>query len=137
MSSLMESMHKPTRDWSRVLRFAIAGGAATAVYLGLGLLLVKVGVALIVSHVAAFSGGFIVSYFGQKYFTFRVRGEHGRTGSRFVMATLFLAAAAAGLTIALRWLGMRPEWVIVTNTVSYPVMSFFVHNAWTFRGRAQ
>lgn len=118
---------------ARAVRFGAVGFAATAVYFFAGMALVETGLHVVAAHVIAFAAGFLVSYFGQKRFTFRIRGRHRDAGPRFAIATAVLVAAAFLLVLALDALGVPPRWTIVANTVFYPMASFLLHNAWTFR----
>lgn len=76
----------------RVLRFGVAGGLAALVHLLMVVLLVeRAGVSPLRANVAGFAVAFLVSYAGQRYFTFAdANNSHGQALPRH------LAVAVAG-----------------------------------------
>lgn len=86
------------------VRFLIAGGAATITYYALAMLLdcfTTFSVMLI--NTIAYGIGFIVSYAGQKYWTFKNHSSHRET------LPLFFAVAAGGflLNSLIVWVGIH------------------------------
>lgn len=120
-----------------VLRFGLVGIAATAAYLGLGLLLIETGfLPLVIGNALAFTAAVLVSYLGHHRFTFRADGEHGFHFPRFVAITVTLFLASNMLLLAaVERFALRPVVGMLLVAVLYPLASFALHNAWTFPAR--
>lgn len=131
----MASSAGVTEFLGRSVRFGIVGIVATAVYFLLGMALVGRGAGALPAHIIALCAGFLVSYLGQKRFTFGIRGRHAAAGWRFVLATAALVAATFLVVFVLEAFGAPARATIIANTVFYPAASFVLHNAWTFRLR--
>jgi putative flippase GtrA len=117
----------------RLVRFGVVGVSCTLLYLGLSLGLVQAGLGLLVSHCAAYLVSLVASYLGHKLLTFQVRGQHGRTGSRFVLVTIVIAGTQFALVALLGETGLTDELVLLVSTVYYPLASFAAHSLYTFR----
>lgn len=121
----------------RGLRFAGVGLAATAIYAAAGYTLLHVGLPVLGAHAGAYVVGLVASYFGQKLFTFGVRGQNRRVGVRFAIATAVLASSQFLLVWALERLGAHDQFVLAVSTVYYPPASFLLHSFWTFRKKPE
>lgn len=117
----------------RTLRFLFVGLAGTAIYAGFAFGLAGAGVQVLWSHSIAYIISILASYFGQKVFTFQIRGNHSRNGPRFVIATIALAVTQFALVAALNVARVPETWTLLASTLFYPPASFMVHTFWTFR----
>ena len=109
------------------------GVFGTALYYVIALGAVSAELSVESAHLVAFGISIVTSYFGQKIFTFRVRGENKRNASRFIVATAFIAAIQLLLVSALGYLGFEPLVLFAISSVYYPIASFVTHSLWTFR----
>lgn len=81
-------------DSKQFIRFLIAGGLATVTYYVLAMLLAYLTTcSVMLVNTIAYGAGFIVSYTGQKYWTFQSRSSHRKT------LPLFFAVAAGGFLL--------------------------------------
>jgi putative flippase GtrA len=123
-----------SRDFAvQTLRFLVAGLAGTAIYAGCAFGLAGAGVSVLWAHSIAYIASILASYFGQKIFTFQIRGDHRRNGPRFVIATIALAATQFALVAGLNAARLPETWTLLASTLFYPPASFLVHTFWTFR----
>ena len=118
----------------RWVRFGLVGAAATAAYFLCGLVFVKIlGLPLLAGNACAYALGFIVSYSGQKRWTFASKGSTGKSLPKFALAQL------AGLclnSIIVDWavrLGAAYEFAMLLATVLVPVAVYFICKLWVFR----
>lgn len=118
---------------ARLVRFVLVGLISTATYFGLTMGLVYAGQPVEIAHIVGYGVSIVVSYLGQKIVTFGIRGQHRRSGARFLVATGGLAATQYGLILALAHSGVDARLVVIFSTLYYPVASFAVHTLWTFR----
>jgi len=118
---------------ARLLRFVLVGLISTGTYFVLTEGLVLTGQPIDIAHLIGYPVSLVVSYIGRKVFTFGVRGQHRRSGPRFLIATAILAATQWGLIQALKSAGLGSTSIVVISAVYYPVASFFLHTLWTFR----
>ena len=118
------------------MRFGIIGVCATGVYYVTALLGLRAQLTVEISHVLAFAVSIVVSYLGQKMFTFRVRGEHRRSAWRFAIATGVIAGTQFLVVLGLQKLALDPAVLFAISSVYYPIASFFVHSFWTFRSKS-
>jgi putative flippase GtrA len=133
----MKSPSQRFGDHARILRFLIVGGTATAVYFGLALAASSAGLAVEISHLIAFAVSIVVSYFGQKLFTFRVQGEHARNVTRFAIATAGISTLQFLLVAGLNAVRIDRVLIFLASSAFYPAASFLVHSYWTFRQPAK
>lgn len=117
----------------RTVRFAVVGVTCSAIYVGITLAALNMGASLMVAHIVGYAISIVCSYLGQKIFTFRVRRQHMRSGSRFLIATACVAAAQYVLVLALGYTQLSPEFIVIISALFYPAASFTVHTFWTFR----
>ena len=118
---------------AQILRFLVVGGTATSVYFFLALAGVGAGLSVEAAHILAFAVSIVVSYFGQKLFTFRVQGEHVRNVARFAIATAGISILQFLCVIGLNAMHLDKVLIFLASSVIYPVSSFIVHSTWTFR----
>ncbi|MFH1518463.1 MAG: GtrA family protein [Pseudomonadota bacterium] len=122
-----------TERSGRILRFAIVGIGGTLLYAGLAFGGLALGWPLMIAHTVAYAISLFASYLGQKIFTFGIRGEHRRNGTRFMIATVILASIQALLVWGLDSLGVPEKLTLLASTLYYPPASFLLHTFWTFR----
>ncbi|MDF2621820.1 MAG: GtrA-like protein [Xanthobacteraceae bacterium] len=120
----------------RVLRFAIAGGLSTATYLVLMFALPSLLTlpALYINVLAVF-GSSIVSYVGQKYFTFRLPGQHVQSISKFIAQTVS-ALVVSSLLVSLFAAISDARIGAVLAAVSIPLFNYYMFKYWTFAHRS-
>lgn len=115
------------------MRFALVGLVSTATYFGLTIGLVYAGLPLQIAHILGYLVSIVVSYLGQKMFTFGIRGEHRRSGGRFLVAMATIAFVQYTLILVLQYLRCDPRLIVAVSTLYYPLASFCAHSLWTFR----
>ena len=145
MSGPTRSGQNPAPDASswelffEIIRFGIAGGAATLLYGLLSLLLTwSTGRPAITVHVLAYFLALPVSFLAQGLFTFRYRGKKAHAFTRF----LVVAVVAFGLsTVSVYFLRDIPVYGrylgIVATMLLVPLISFVTMKLWVFHDRLQ
>ncbi len=118
------------------LRFAAVGLSGTAAYAAIAYGAIWSGLGAFPAHLLASFLSLIFSYAGQKIFTFRIRGDHRRSGARFAFATAFVVALHTGLVWVLNHFGLTKEFTLLAGILFYPPASYFMHTFWTFRRQA-
>jgi putative flippase GtrA len=119
---------------SEVVRFAVVGLSATAIYF-LAFNAVSYGTTAspVIANMVAFGLSLTVSYLGHKHVTFRAVGRHAVYLPRFFAITAVLVLATSLLSVVgTTWLHLPPYMVAVLVSVSYPVGSFFLNKFWVF-----
>ena len=129
----------------RWIRFGMVGGAATLVYILLGLLFVNLwGMYVLVGHALAYALSFIASYLGQSMWTFRAARPVGGPPhwasvphwSR-ILRFATVQALGLGLNSAIIWLLMRARLTygaaMPIAVVSVPVTVYLLCKYWVFR----
>lgn len=111
----------------------MVGIVGTTTYFGMALGLVSIGAGVTLAHCTAYVVSQLVSYLGQKNFTFRVRGQHARISVRFLTAMAFLAVAQFLVVLGMRALAFGPTLTFLASSVFYPAASWVLHTTWTFR----
>lgn len=121
----------------RLVRFAIAGGASTALY---GIFAFTLSMAIhtkfIYIHALSFALAIPFSYMLQKKFTFRHNGSHKKTAWRFLITTgaAFLITSVTSFFLVDVW--YMPEWLgIVIVMLIVPIISFITMSCWVFVNR--
>jgi putative flippase GtrA len=121
---------------ARVVRFGVVGALATSVYFLASVAMVEV---VSLPPVAASTIGqicsAIVSYFGHAIYSFRVRRDHSRHGTRF----LIIAAATFGLNVVVTWfltdiLRLQYWIAFAVVVVMIPTVNYFANRFWVFGG---
>lgn len=109
----MEQIKKHAKKHAQKLRFAIVGGANTALDFALLLLLFNLGVDKIVANYFSTFVAFIFSFFVNKSFTFKNKG--GNVKKQFL---IFLAVTAVALWIIQPLIIAGITAIIGTNSVT-------------------
>lgn len=123
------------RQLIELLRFGAVGGIATLVHALVYLLALPV-LAPQAANLAGFSGAVAFSYFGHRYFSFRVqdaRDARPKSGQRFVIVSAVGYVLNAGLVLISDKVLGAPElgfWAIALVT---PVVTFLLLKFWAFR----
>ena len=118
------------------LRFAAVGLSGTAAYAAMAYGAIWSGLDAFAAHLLASFLSLIFSYAGHKIFTFRIRGDHRRSGARFTIATAIVVALHTALVWVLNHFGLTKEFTLLAGILFYPPASYFMHRCWTFRRRA-
>ncbi|MEP0313258.1 GtrA family protein [Hyphomonas sp.] len=116
-----------------ILRFGLVGLAGTAIYAAVAYCLSWNEVPVLYAHIVASVVSLVVSYIGQKKFTFRVRGGHRRVGARFIIGTAIVVAGQSFVVWLLDLLGLTPNLTLLAGILFYPLASYIIHSFWTFR----
>lgn len=120
---------------SRLIRYAISGGASACSHLGLGWLLqAGLHVPPVVASTAGFVASVVVSYVLQHAWVFRSAATHAVAGTRFLTVT----AVAFALNTTVVWLGTEVAhgpFPLVQGValVLIPVVNYSLNSRWTFR----
>ncbi|ACT60872.1 GtrA family protein [Hirschia baltica] len=117
----------------KLIRFVLVGGVNTLLYLGLAIGFHEFGLSLDLSHALALFLSLVTSYLGHKIFTFEVKGQHKKSGFRFVIATILIMLTQYGLIVLLKQTHLAANLILLASSAYYPISSFIIHNCWTFR----
>jgi len=118
-----------------IVRFAAVGLAATTVYLGASLLLLNLGWLPLLAHLCAFGLGWVLSYAGHYFFTFRASSPHVATTRRFGLVTVALLVLSSAAQQLALWSGVSPKLAAFLVAGLYAGLSFLLNNFWTFSQR--
>lgn len=127
------------RDWlkrffgQRWVRFGIVGGVSTAVYAALGLAFAWWQWPVLLGNALAYILSFVVSYLGQKNWTFASHLPHAQLLPKFAAlqgAGLLLNTAIIAL---LMHLGVAYMFAMPVAIVLVPVFVYVVSKLWIFR----
>ena len=118
----------------QILRFAAVGATATAVHVGAVLLLVEAaGAAPLAANALGFLAAVLVSYLGNRSWTFGARTEHLQGGVRFAaVALLGLGLNQSILYAGVRLLGWDYRLALLAVVLLVPGLSFVLVRAWAF-----
>lgn len=119
---------------TRLLRYTLVGGLATAVHYALLVVCVEAWhwPAWLASGAGAVIGA-QVAYLGNRRFTFGYRGGYGTSWLRFQLTALFGALQGMAVVAAAVALGMHYLVAQVLATISGLLLTFAINRAWTFR----
>lgn len=122
-----------SRRW---IRFGIIGGLATLAYFLAGLFfVVLLKWPTLTGNGLAYALGFIVSYMGQKRWTFRDNQSASASLPKFAIAQLAGLALNSIIVEQLLNLGARYELAMICASVIVPLMVYFLCRIWVFRPR--
>ena len=131
---LDEDINEVERSANSFVRYALIGGIATSIHYASLLALVQ-WIDLPAAHSATLAAlcGALVTYLGNRVFTFSSRTEHRHALPRF----LFVAALAAGLNGLIVWGGTRGlNWHYLMAQVCASMvilgLTYRINRAWTF-----
>lgn len=118
----------------RWLRFGLVGGAATAVYFLFGLLFVKLlGWPLLLGNASAYVLGFVVSYSGQKKWTFASRAKVVTSLPKFALAQIVGLGVNSVVIKACAGLSVNYELSMALATLLAPVAVYLLCKLWVFK----
>ena len=122
--------------WTRMGRFALVGGAATAVHLAVGGSAIAAGVPPLVANTVAFGAAFAASFAGHYGFTFAGNGAaFGGSLARFLAVALLGFAVNQGLLSALlASTSIVPLGAFFLATAVTALLTFALARGWAFRG---
>lgn len=121
------------------VRYLVTGAAATLVYFLGGLFFVRLlGWPLLPGNACAFILGFIVSYAGQRFWTFRqARGRHAELLPRFALTQAAGLAANSLLVGLLDMAGCPYEASMIAASALVPLLTYALLRFWVFRHTEQ
>lgn len=134
-------MVRGVRVTLRLLSFGVTGFAATATYTVLVIILVEtLLLAPTLSAVLAFVVAMQVSYFGNVRWVFADRAagaERAGVVVRFVVVSgLSFILSVGGMYVLNELLNLSYWWGLVFSCVAVPLLTFLLHNRWTFSSGA-
>ena len=121
------------KSLGELVRFTAVGLAGTALYAIIAFSMNAFHFSPIAAHGVASAISLVFSYLAQKAFTFRVKGNHRRTGPRFLIATALLVFLQTMLVVLLNWAEVPERATLLASTLFYPPASYLMHTFWTFR----
>ncbi|HUF56212.1 MAG TPA: GtrA family protein [Thermohalobaculum sp.] len=123
---------------SRLWRFGVAGAAATAVHVAVGLgLHTGLGLSPLWANGVAFAAAVVVNFAAQARLTFPEAPAGGDAFLRFVAAALAGFALSQAIVGAVTGPLGRPYWVALLAALAVvPALSFWAMRRWAFRGHA-
>lgn len=127
--------HRPVlSELFRMSRFAIIGIIAAIVHIGIALLLVRfTGMNPFLANAIAFLTAFLVSFFGQYYWTFRCSGDPRRAMVRFFGLSLsgfVVNNAVLGILLESGKLSVYVAMFLAACVI--PVFTYLVSRLWIF-----
>lgn len=116
-------------------RYLVTGGLATLAYFLGGLFFVRLlGWPLLPGNACAFLLGFLVSYTGQRFWTFRqARGRHTVFLPRFALAQAAGLVANSLIVAVLDRTGCPYEFSMVVASALVPLLTYALLRFWVFR----
>jgi len=85
------------------------------------------------SSVLAYFVGMIVSFIGQKVYTFEISKTHYRQLLRFsVLSVIGLSVAHWNLYVVTEILSVAPMWGIAITSILIPILNFVIMKTWVF-----
>ncbi|MEF9605399.1 MULTISPECIES: GtrA family protein [Paracoccus] len=119
-----------------VARFALTGGLATLVHLGVAIGLVWFGMLPLISNTVAFLIAFMVSFSGHHLFTFAGHGSSAtQTFGRFAMVAAIGFLANEIVLFLLQGIGLfRLEAAVLISTAFAAACTFILSRTWAFAG---
>lgn len=120
-----------TQTQWQLVKFAIAGIAATATHAGSYALFYHQGLDVQLANALAWSLSVAVSYLGQKYWTFKQQNHSSYAGIRFIVCSLFSLLANAFFahiftTVYDLWLLSIAAMIFITPLATFVLMKFWV-----------
>jgi putative flippase GtrA len=121
-------------DLSRLIRYAISGGASAATHFSVGYFLAeRLHVWAVPASTIGFAASILVSYSLQHAWVFRSATGHTVTGPRFLAVT----GAAFALNTAVLWMGtavLHAPYAMVQGValILIPVLNYSLNSRWTF-----
>lgn len=120
----------------RWIRFGLVGGVATLSYFLLGLLFVQIcRLPLLFGNALAYAISFVVSYAGQRIWTFQARGSHAVMLPKFAAAQLLGLGLNSLIVAALNRLGVSYWLSMIAAIAIVPVFVFLICKYWVFKSR--
>lgn len=123
----------------QISRFAIVGMAATAVHIAMALCLN--GLAAIPplrANVLAFLMAWVISYLGNRGWTFAATTRHGVAMPRFLAVSLAGFAVNQALVFIITDLAGQPLWMaMIPVAVIVPAVSFLLSRLWVFAAHSR
>ena len=118
-------------------RFAAVGGLATLVHVAVGLSLVEgVGLAPLPANLAAFSAAVLVSYLGNRRWTFGLRDPGLDRLPRFLLVALLgLVLNQALVFLLVERLAWAYGAALAVVVLLVPLLSFMANRRWVFAAR--
>lgn len=124
-------LHAPLAG--KLLRFAIVGVVVTASYSSVAYAgLAWLRLSPIMSSVLACSAAIVVSYLGQKYFTFRSTVGHQLELPKFLAACMIAVVASTVCLSVVTHAGWDFRIAILISALVLPLCNFTVMNLWVF-----
>lgn len=116
------------KEMLRILRFAITGGIASAVYAIVAILAVDLfALSGLFASIIGYTIAIPVSFFGQKFWTFRATGSMARELPRFLLVQLLnMAAAAAIMAVLVDLLGLDRLIGVAAVVLAIPAMTYLL-----------
>ncbi|WP_299567657.1 GtrA family protein [uncultured Sulfitobacter sp.] len=124
----------PTRtELSRALRFALIGGAATLVHLGVAMAALGLGAGAFASNAVGFAVAFVAGLVGHFHFTFGLSGGFARAARRYGVIACAGFAVNNGVLATLKTAGAIPEPVaLALSILVVPAGTFLAARFWGF-----
>lgn len=116
------------KEMLRILRFAITGGIASAVYAVVAVMAVDLfAMSGLFASIVGYLVAIPVSFFGQKFWTFRATGSMARELPRFLIVQLVnLAAAAMIMAVLVDVMGLDRLIGVAAVVLSIPAMTYLL-----------
>jgi putative flippase GtrA len=119
----------------RITGFGIVGIVATFVHSFFVVFFVEfVGVPPLLSTVLAFLLSVFISYGGNRYWVFKDRPfEQYQLSRFFLVAIMSFILNFSGMFVVVNLLYLSYLWGVFLGLVVVPLLTFFMHNFWSFR----
>ncbi len=120
-----------------IYRFSTIGVLATLTYFAISSMLIMMEVKPQIASLGGYFVGFLISFFGQMKYTYRVKRATLSNYYRFISLSLF------GLLLSqcVIWVFTLNNWNssvgILFNCVAIPLINFFATKCWVFTNSAQ
>jgi putative flippase GtrA len=122
------------REAARVFRFGLVGICVTLVFLVASTVANEVfGIPPVLAAIVGQTAAIAVSYMGHSLFSFRVKADHSRFLSRYLVIVVLLLGIALGLTWLITDLaGFSPRIATTAVAVLIPIINYLCNRFWVF-----
>lgn len=126
--------------FSRLLGFGLVGGLATLIYAVLVVMLVELlGLSATLAAILAFILATLVSYVGHSRWVFGDRlvglAPYGRLGRFYGVTLVSFGLNVGGMFLISEVAGWHYGWGVAFSCLVVPLVTFWLHNRWTFENR--
>ncbi len=129
---------EPSTTW-QLSRFASVGIIATAVHVGVYVGLIEFGeLSAVLASIPSFGAAVLVSYFGNRVWTFGANGRHRTQFPKFAVVATFGLLINVAINLLVVNLARGPYWAALLIVIAVvPLSTYMLNRTWVFRKTSQ